>query len=154
MSNDIIISAINKWKDQPSSLIMILHEIQNNLSYIPRDAAMQISNELDLPLARIYEVLTFYSYFKIEPTGKIVISVCIGTACHLKGSADLLKEFENILGVKNNQTTEDGLFYLQTVRCLGCCGTSPVIRIDDQIYSNLHPSDIKPMIDKIRNSTS
>ena len=125
---------------------MILHEIQNRHGYVPRQVALELSRLLDMPLARIYEVITFYNYFKLDPPGKHRIAVCMGTACYLKGAPSILEEFKNILCVQENQTTKDGLFQLDVVRCLGCCGLSPVIMIDDKVYGKVKKSEVMDIL--------
>ncbi len=135
-------SVTAKWKDKKGNLIMILHEIQNHYGYIPRGISFELSRLLKTPLARIYEVLTFYNYFKIEPPGKHLVSVCMGTACYLKGGRELLAELKEILNIEQGQTTEDGIFQLQVVRCLGCCGLAPVVMIDENIHGNIKPGEI------------
>lgn len=133
---------VEKWMYKKSNLIMILHEIQNHYGYIPKDVSRVLSEMLNISLARIYEVLTFYHYFKLDPPGEHKISVCIGTACYLKGAQDLVKELKEILDVEEGEATEDGLFQLEVVRCLGCCGMAPVITIDGKVYGNLQKKDI------------
>lgn len=144
--SDIAAMAVKKWKGKRGSLIMALHEIQNQMGYVPREATMEISSQMDVPLARIYEVLTFYNYFKLEAPGKAVISICTGTACYLKGAPALVEEFKKDLGIDIGETTPDGIFHLQCVRCVGCCGLAPVVSVNGKIYGKLKPSDIKPII--------
>lgn len=131
-----------KWKDKEGNLIMILHEVQNHHGYIPRGLSLVLAKELNVPLARIYEVITFYNFFKLEPPARHNISVCMGTACYLNGAPEILDEVKSILHVKEGETTRDGLFHLEVVRCLGCCGLSPVIMIDGKIYGKLKKADI------------
>ncbi|MDD2702796.1 MAG: NAD(P)H-dependent oxidoreductase subunit E [Candidatus Omnitrophica bacterium] len=137
---------VDKWKDKEGNLIMILHEIQNHHGYVPRELALELSAMLDVPLARIYEVITFYNFFKLHPPGKHKIAVCLGTACYLKGSSEILKEIKNILHVEEGQTTKDGLFHLEMVRCLGCCGLAPVMQIDGKIYGKVKKSEIMEIL--------
>jgi NADH-quinone oxidoreductase subunit E len=139
---------LEKWRPKKGNLIMILHEVEDTYGFIPPEVARKISRELAIPLARIYEVLTFYHYFKLVRPGKYKISVCMGTACYLKGGAEILSEVKNILHIKEGQTTEDGLFYLESVRCIGCCGLAPVISVNDTIYGNLKKSDVVDIISK------
>ena len=139
---------VAKWKDKKGNLIMILHEIQNHYGYVPRGVSFELSRLLDVPLARIYEVITFYNYFKLDPPGKHVVSVCMGTACYLKGGKQILDELKKVLHVEEGQTTKDGLFHLQIVRCLGCCGLAPVIMIDKDIHGNVKPDKVMEMISK------
>ncbi|MDR3210463.1 MAG: NAD(P)H-dependent oxidoreductase subunit E [Planctomycetota bacterium] len=145
-----VVAAVKKWKNKRGSLIMVLHEIQNSRGYVPRDVSLYLSQELDVPLSRIYEALTFYHYFKLEPPGKAVISVCTGTACYLKGSPALVEEFSKETGAKVGTSTEDKLFHLQCVRCVGCCGLAPVAIVNGKTYGRLTTSDIKKIVNEWR----
>ncbi|MCC8164771.1 MAG: NAD(P)H-dependent oxidoreductase subunit E [Planctomycetes bacterium] len=145
-----VVAAVRKWKSKRGSLIMVLHEIQNVRGYVPRDVALYLSRELDVPLARIYEALTFYHYFKLEPPGKAVISVCTGTACYRKGSQALVDEFARETGAPVGGSTEDKLFHLQCVRCVGCCGLAPVAIVNGKTYGKLTPPDIKKIVHEWR----
>ncbi|MCC8116110.1 MAG: NAD(P)H-dependent oxidoreductase subunit E [Planctomycetes bacterium] len=145
-----VVAAVRKWNSKRGSLIMVLHEIQNARGYVPRDVALYLSRELDVPLARIYEALTFYHYFKLEPPGKAVISVCTGTACYLKGSQALVDEFARETGAPVGGSTEDKLFHLQCVRCVGCCGLAPVAIVNGKTYGKLTPPDIKKIVHEWR----
>jgi NADH-quinone oxidoreductase subunit E len=139
-----------KWRDKKGSLIMVLHEIQNHYGYVPRDVSLELSRVLDIPLARIYEVITFYNYFKLEPPGKFTIAVCLGTACYLKGAADLVEEVKSLLSIKEGETTSDGLFHLDVVRCLGCCGLAPVMMINGQIYGKVKRNEVMGILSKYK----
>ena len=141
---------VERWSDQEGNLIMILHEIQNRHGYVPREASLFLSEKTGVPLARIYEVLTFYHYFRLVPQGKHHVTVCNGTACYLKGSPRLLSEMENRLGIKEGETTEDRLFHLETVRCIGCCGMSPALVVDETTIGKVAPTDVAGIIEKIR----
>ena len=139
---------VEQWKGKEGNLVMILHEIQNHHGYVPRELSLELSKILDVPLARIYEVITFYNFFKLKPPGKHTISVCLGTACYLKGSADILNEIKNILTVEEGDTTKDGLFHLEVVRCLGCCGLAPVVKIDDKVYGKVKKDEVMEILSK------
>jgi NADH-quinone oxidoreductase subunit E len=139
---------VAKWKNKKGNLIMILHDMQDAFGYIPEHVARRISRLLDIPLARIYEVLTFYHYFKLTQPGKYKVSVCMGTACYLKGSPEILEELKSILHVEEGGTTSDGLFYIECVRCLGCCGLAPVMAVNDTIYGNLKKGDVVDIISR------
>lgn len=141
-------SLIKKWQDKEGNLIMILHEIQNHHGYVPREMALELSQLLDVPLARIYEVITFYNFFKLTPPGKNKIAVCMGTACYLKGAPELLKEIKDILHVEEGKTTKDGHFHLEMVRCLGCCGLAPVMTINNKVYGKVKRSEIMDILSK------
>jgi len=131
-----------RWKDKRGALIMALHDLQDRFGYVPREAAMRLAKEMDVPLARIYEVITFYNYFKLKSPGKNVVSVCLGTACYLKGGPQILDAVANRLGIQPGETTKDNEFHLQTVRCLGCCGLAPVVTVNGQILTKAKPEDI------------
>jgi len=133
---------VGKWKGRKGTLIMVLHEIEKHYGYVPREVSLEISREMDIPLARIYEVLTFYHYFKLTPPGRHTISVCLGTACYLKGAPALINEIHNILGIAPGETSPDGHFNLTVVRCLGCCGLAPVIKIDEKVFGQVKVADI------------
>ncbi len=135
--SDELISFISDWKNQPGNLIMILHRVQEEFSYIPRAAAKKISEMLNVPMSKIYGVITFYHYFKLEKPGKHNIQVCMGTACYLKGGEDLVEELESILGIGVNQVTKDGKFSIEAVRCVGCCGLAPVVVIGGKVFGKL-----------------
>lgn len=137
---------VSKWKGKEGNLIMIFHEIQNEYGYVPRGVSMKLSELLEVPLARIYEVLTFYNYFKLEKPGKHSISICMGTACYLKGANDILKRFKDFLNVQEGETTEDGLFQLNVVRCLGCCGLAPVVTVDEKVYGKVTKDQIPEIL--------
>ena len=141
---------IEEWKDKPGNLIMVLHQVQQTYGYIPRNIAIEISELLSVPLAKIYGVVTFYNFFKLQKAGKYIIQVCLGTACYLRGGDDLIKEFEKQLGVGVNATTADGLFSVEAVRCLGCCGLAPVVVVNGEVYGKLSKGDVAGIIEKYR----
>ncbi len=141
---------VARWRNEEGNLIMILHAIQNQHGYIPREVAMELSRELGVKLARIYEVTTFYHYFKLQPPAVHNVVVCNGTACYLKGSADILGECRNQLGVAEGQTTADRQFHLDTVRCIGCCGMSPAMVVDGKTHGRVKSSDVAGLINATR----
>ena len=143
-------SFIGEWKEKPGNLIMVLHKVQQTYGYIPRNIAIEISSMLDVPLAKIYGVVTFYNFFKLQKAGKYIAQVCLGTACYLRGGDDLIKEFEKQLGVGVNATTPDGLFSVEAVRCLGCCGLAPVVVVNGEVYGKLKKEDVAGIIEKYR----
>jgi NADH-quinone oxidoreductase subunit E len=146
--NPELVNLVQKWKDKEGNLIMILHEVQNHHGYVPRELSLELSKMLDVPLARIYEVITFYNFFKLNPPGKHRIALCMGTACYLRGAQIILDEIKNILGIKEGQTTKDGLFYLDVVRCLGCCGLAPVMMIDNKVYGKVKKNEVADILSK------
>lgn len=133
-----------------NSLIMILHKAQNLLGYLPREILEIIAEELKIPLAKVYGVVTFYSYFNTEKKGKYRISVCLGTACFVKGAEAVLEEFKQQLNINMGETTNDGLFTLDNIRCIGACGLAPVVSINDKIYGNVKKEDVKSILDEYR----
>lgn len=145
-----LINHIEYWKGKPGNLIMVLHKVQEEYGYIPINVAVKIAKELHVHLAKIYGVITFYHFFKLEKPGKHKISVCMGTACYLKGAEELCKELEQLLGISLGQTTNDELFSWETVRCIGCCGLAPVVTIDENVYGNLKKEDLGNIISRYR----
>jgi NADH-quinone oxidoreductase subunit E len=131
-----------RWRNEEGNLIMVLHAIQNQHGYVPREVAMELSRELGVKLARIYEVITFYHYFKLQPPGAHTLTVCNGTACYLKGATELLNEMRTQLGIAEGQTSVDRQFHLDTVRCIGCCGMAPAMVIDGQTIGRAKPADV------------
>lgn len=139
-------TALEPWRDREGGLIMVLHHVQNHCGYVPRDVALEVARLLELPLARIYEVVTFYNYFKTEAPGKHVISICMGTACYLKGAPEILRAFQDALGIETGQSTPDRRFHLQVVRCLGCCGLAPVMTIGERVFGRVTPEQVKGIV--------
>jgi NADH-quinone oxidoreductase subunit E len=143
---------VERWRDREGNLIMILHAIQNQHGYVPRGVAMILAAQLGISLARIYEVITFYNYFKLVPPGKHNVSVCIGTACYLKGAGNLLDEVQSQLGIQPGDTTEDRQFHLETVRCIGCCGMSPAMMVDGKTHGRMRSADVADILNKAKKS--
>ncbi len=147
-----LVSFIEEWKEKPGNLIMILHRVQEEFGYIPRQAAMKVAELIDVPLAKIYGVVTFYHFFKLNKPGKYNIQVCMGTACYLKGGEDLIQELENLLGIGVNQVTDDGEFSIEAVRCVGCCGLAPVLVVGEEVFGKVTKDKLPDVIAQFRNS--
>ena len=147
---DNLTALARKWQGKKGSLIMILHDIQDHYGYIPREVAMALARVIDVPLARIYEVITFYNYFKLEPPGKYNIAVCMGTACYLKGAPEVLNEIRERLDIEVGQTTPDGLFHLDEVRCLGCCGLAPVMTVNGEIHGKVKKGQVVEILSRYK----
>lgn len=145
-----ILDFIDEWREKPGNLIMILHRVQEEYGYVPREIALELAQELDVPLAKIYGVITFYHFFKLEKPGRNRISVCMGTACYLKGGEDLIQELENLLGIGVNGVTEDGEFSIEAVRCVGCCGLAPVLTVNGEVYGKLTKAKLPEVLAKHR----
>ncbi len=142
---------IDQWRRKPGSLIMVLHRVQEYYRYIPRDVAFSVSDRLGVPLAKIYGVMTFYNYFKLKEPGRHQIAVCMGTACYLKGAEDLIAELEELLGSGLNTTTPDGMFSIEAVRCLGCCGLAPLLTVDGNVHGRVACAQLPEILAKYRN---
>lgn len=145
-----LLAFIADWKEKPGNLIMVLHRVQEEFGYIPRQAAVKVAELLEVPLAKIYGVITFYHFFKLDEPGKYNIQVCMGTACYLKGGQDLIDEMENILGIGVNQVTEDKQFSIEAVRCIGCCGLAPVMLVDGEVFGKVSTDELPEIIAKFR----
>jgi len=143
-------SYIEEWSKKQGGLVLMLPRIQNEFGYVPRAAAEKLSLISGIPLAKIYGVITFYHFFKTTKPGKHKISVCMGTACYLKGGQELLGETRSILSIEPDEVTDDGLFSVDEVRCLGCCGLAPVIMIDNEVYGKLTKEQLPDIIAKYR----
>jgi NADH-quinone oxidoreductase subunit E len=126
---------VRKHKNQKKALIAILQDIQAEYKYLPREALQQVSRSLGVPLIDVIGVATFYRAFSLKPRGRHVITVCLGTACHVRGGPKILEEFERRLGIAAGDTTGDGIFTLETVACLGCCAIGPVVVIDGDYHA-------------------
>ena len=134
------------YEGEKGALIPLLQAAQDTYGYIPATAIDQISEIVGIPAAEIYGVITFYSQFRLKPLGKYLIKICDGTACHVNGSERIAGIIEDELQISGNDTTEDGLFTLQKVACLGCCSLSPVIMINDETYGRLTPKKVQQLL--------
>ncbi len=144
---------IEEWKTKPGNLIMILHRVQEEQGFISREAADEVAKRTGTPLARVYGTMTFYHFFKTVKPGKNTISVCLGTACYLKGAQDLFDEAKSILKLGDDEVTSaDGLFSLEPVRCIGCCGLAPVLSVNGEVYGKLTRDEIEGIIAKYQNT--
>lgn len=141
----------SRYKDEPSPLMLVLSDVQNEYGYIPLEVQEVISEELDIPVSNIYGVVTFYSFFSLKPKGRYVIGVCIGTACYVKGGQNVLDKFSELLKIKIGQTSSDGLFTLDGLRCIGACGIAPAISINGKVYPKVKLSDVENIISEYRN---
>lgn len=145
---------INDSKDIPGCLMHILQEAQSIYGYLPIEVQTKIAEGLGISLSEVYGVATFYSQFSLNPKGKHRISVCLGTACYVKGSDKILAEVEKQLGIKCGECTQDGLFSIDSCRCVGACGLAPVLMIDNDVYGKLTPDMVKGILDKYSADTN
>ena len=146
-----IIEIISRYKDERTPLMMILSDIQKEFGYIPLEVQELVSEEIGVPVAEIYGVVTFYSFFSLNPKGKYVIGVCLGTACYVKGAQQVIDKFSEILKIKAGETTEDGLFTLEALRCIGACGIAPALTINGKVYPKVQVSDVPGIVEEYRN---
>ena len=136
----------DKHGNKPGELINILHEAQSLHGYLPEEMQRIIARKLNIPASKVYGVVTFYSFFTMTPKGKHPISVCLGTACYVRGSEKLLEEIKRILKIEVGETTPDGKFSLDCLRCVGACGLAPVVTIGEKVYGRLQPKDIQKIL--------
>ena len=139
-----------RYKDEPSPLMLVLTDVQKEYGYLPLEVQEVISAELNIPVADIYGVVTFYSFFSLQPKGKYVIGVCIGTACYVKGGANVLDKFSELLKIKVGQTSSDGLFTLDGLSCIGACGIAPALTINGKVYPKVKVTDVEAIIKEYR----
>ncbi len=140
---------------QPSredSLIAVLHKAQDLFGYLPSELQLYVARKLNIPASKVYGVVSFYSYFTQEKRGEFTISVCMGTACFVKGIDKVVDEFTKQLGVKFGETTPDGLFTMNDVRCIGACGLAPVVMVNDKVFGHVQASDVAGIIETYKNS--
>ena len=141
---------LERYPQGRESLISILQDVQIEYFYLPRNALLLVAERLGLPISLVYRVATFYNAFSLKPRGKHVVTVCLGTACHVKGGSRILESLEKQLDIKVGQTTPDMKFTLESVRCIGCCGLSPVITIGDDLYGKVTQAQLPKIIKKYR----
>lgn len=137
---------IARYKGKPGALIPVLHQAQELFGCLSEDVQARIASGLKIPPSEVYGVATFYSFFTLRPRGKYKIGVCMGTACYVRGAAEVLAELKKQLGVDLNGTTEDGRFTLEVVRCLGACGLAPVVMIDNDVYGRMVPEKVADIL--------
>ena len=140
--NEFIVSLNNN----PSELIAILHRAQSIFGYLPMKVQSFIADKLGINVSKVYGVVTFYSFFTMVPKGEYVINICLGTACFVRGADKILERVEEILKIKNGETTADGKFTLTTLRCVGACGLAPVMQINDKTYGNVSVDDVERIL--------
>ena len=139
---------IAEHKGQPGATMPVLQAAQEIFGYLPEEVQIIVAEGLDIPLSEVYGVATFYAQFTLNPKGKYQISVCLGTACYVKGAADVLDAVEKKLGIKSGGITADGKFSLDACRCIGACGLAPVMMINEDVYGRLTPDKVGPILDK------
>lgn len=141
-----IVEICNRFNNNPGELINVLHQTQDYLGYLPAEAQELIAECLHIPTAKVYGVVSFYSFFTMTPKGKFPISVCMGTACYVRGAEKILDEFARLLKINVGETTPDGKFSLASLRCVGACGLAPVALVGDNVYGRLTQAQVKDII--------
>lgn len=143
-----LLKVIAEKKDDKGALMPVLQKAQDIYGYLPIEVQKIISDEMDIPLEKIYGVVTFYSQFSLNPKGKYQISVCLGTACYVKGSGDIYNKLQEKLGIESGGCTPDGKFSLEACRCIGACGLAPVLTVNDEVYGRLTVDDVDDILKK------
>jgi len=141
---------ITNFKGKPGALIPVLEEVQSVLGYLPTAVLMKVAKGLNIPVAKVYGVVTFYSFFTMKPRGKYNIRVCLGTACYVRGGQRILNKLIDMLGIESGECTEDRRFSLETVRCLGACGLAPVTVIENDTHGQVKPTKLEKILDKYK----
>ncbi|MFN8241917.1 MAG: NADH-quinone oxidoreductase subunit NuoE [Bacteroidales bacterium] len=139
------------FNNDPQELINVLHKCQEHFGYLPAEVQEVVSSELCVPVAKVYGVVTFYSFFTMIPKGKHPISICMGTACYVRGAEKVLDEFKKELNIQVGQVTADGKFSLSSLRCVGACGLAPVVLVGEKTYGRVAPDDVKGILKEYEN---
>ncbi len=138
---------VEKFSADPENLIMILQAVQREYNFLPRPVLNYISTKMNVPLSQIYGIATFYGMFSLDPKGRNLVSICLGTACHVRGAERIKERLEDQLEIKAGKTTEDMRFTLETVRCIGCCSLGPVVNINEKTYGRTDPETMVKALD-------
>ena len=144
-----LIKLCEAYGNQPGELINILHKAQDTFGYLPREVQEIIARQLGIPVSKVYGVVTFYSFFTMTPKGEHPISVCMGTACYVRGAEKVLDEFKRVLGINVGETTSDGKYSLSSLRCVGACGLAPVVLIGEKVYGPIVPGDVEKILKEL-----
>lgn len=147
---DQLVALCDEHGNQPGELINILHKAQELFGYLPREVQEVIARQLNIPVSKVYGVVTFYSFFSMTPKGEHPISVCMGTACYVRGAEKVLDEFKRILNINVGETTPDGKFSLTSLRCVGACGLAPVVLIGEKVYGRVVPGDVEKILQEFQ----
>ena len=145
-----ILEICERYRDEKTPLMMILSDIQNEYGYIPLEVQELVSARTGISVAEIYGVVTFYSFFSLTPKGKYIVGCCLGTACYVKGAQQIIDKFSDVLGIKPGETSADGLFTLDALRCIGACGIAPAVSINGQVHPKMTVDKVKNIVDEIR----
>lgn len=137
---------IDSLPSKQGELIRVLHTAQGIFGYLPKEVQMYVAKKMEVPVSKVYGIVSFYSFFTMKPKGQYDISVCLGTACYVRGADKVLAEMEKELGIKMGETTPDGKFSLRTLRCVGACGLAPVVMVGEKVYGRVTPEMVKDIL--------
>lgn len=141
-------SILDNYQREKGMLVSMLQDVQAEYNYLPKDALMEVSQGLDVPLSRVYSVATFFKSFSLKPRGRHLINVCLGTACHVRGAVRILEKIERELGINPGETTEDLKFTLETVNCVGACALGPIVVVDGEYSGEMRTDKVIPLLKK------
>ncbi|MTI85769.1 MAG: NAD(P)H-dependent oxidoreductase subunit E [Firmicutes bacterium] len=147
---DIVDKIIKPYRGQPGNLIQVLHKAQSRVGFLPREVQVKVADGLGVPLTKVYGVVSFYSFFNTLPKGKHKITICAGTACYVRGAKQLINQLKEDMDLEPGGTTEDGMFSLDLVRCIGACGLGPVVTVDDEVYGKVHREKLTKIMAKYK----
>lgn len=143
-----------EFENKENELINVLHKVQSKLGYLPAEVQEVIAKELNTSVAKVYGVVTFYSFFTMIPQGEYPISICMGTACYVRGAEQVLSEFKRQLKVEVGESTEDGKFSINCLRCVGACGLAPVVTVGEKVFGRVAPTEVKKIIAEYREGSA
>jgi NADH-quinone oxidoreductase subunit E len=147
---DRLSEILKKYGKDKSQLVSILQDIQSEYNYLPREALEKLSKMMDIPQSQIYSMATFFRAFSLKKRGRHIVNVCLGTACHVRGAELIVEALERQMGVSRGQTTQDLNFTLESVNCMGCCATGPVVKIGEEYFGHMTNDKVEPMLKKYR----
>jgi NADH-quinone oxidoreductase subunit E len=147
---DALSRILKKYGRDQSQLVSILQDIQSEYNYLPREALEKLSKKMDIPQSQVYSMATFFRAFSLKKRGKHIVNVCLGTACHVRGAELIVESLERQMGVSRGQTTQDLNFTLESVNCMGCCATGPVVKIGEEYFGHMANDKVEPMLKKFR----
>jgi NADH-quinone oxidoreductase subunit E len=150
MSNDVLERILENRRSQPQQLVEVLQEVQEAFGYIPREVMTTVSRELGVPLIEVSRAAHFYKAFSLKPRGRHVITVCMGTACHVRGAVRMIDEVQGQLGIEPGETTPDGMFTLERVNCLGACALGPVVVLDGRYHGKMTPNKLRKLVQSVQ----
>ena len=146
-TEDNLASILDKYQDKKGLLVSVLQDIQAEFNYLPKDAISKVSQCLNVPLSQVYSVATFFRAFSLEPRGRHIVNVCLGTACHVRGAVRILERIEQELGIKSGETTKDLKYTLETVNCVGACALGPIVIVDEEYTGQMKTDKVQPLLE-------